>query len=150
MADLRQRPYVQFNFLVDIGTGNDDSVQAGFQECSGIGSDVSVSDYRSGDEKGSRVQKIKGLNKATDVTLKRGIIGSAGLSQWMQDIRNANPGSIRDVVIHVQNEDRTAIVKSWKLIRARVVKHTAGPMNAKGTDVAMEELVLTYERLEME
>jgi C4-dicarboxylate transporter DctM subunit len=41
-------------------------------------------------------------------------------------------------------------VMTWKLLRARIVKHSAGPLNAKGGDVAMEELVLAYERLEME
>ena len=44
----------------------------------------------------------------------------------------------------------TAIVQTWKLLRARIIKHTSGPLNAKGTDVAMEELVVAYERLEME
>ena len=39
---------------------------------------------------------------------------------------------------------------TWKLLRARPIKHTSGPLNAKGTDVAMEELVLAYERLELE
>ena len=41
-------------------------------------------------------------------------------------------------------------MQTWKLMRARIIKHTSGPFNAKGTDVAMEELVLAYERLEME
>jgi hypothetical protein len=38
----------------------------------------------------------------------------------------------------------------WKLLRARIVKYTTGPLNARGTDVAMEELTLAYERLEIE
>jgi hypothetical protein len=45
-------------------------------------------------------------------------------------------------------EARTAVVGSWKLLRARIVKHTSAPLNAKGTDVAMEELVLACEGLE--
>ena len=45
---------------------------------------------------------------------------------------------------------RTATVQAWRLINARIMKHTSGPFNAKGTDVAMEELTLSYERLEME
>jgi phage tail-like protein len=57
---------------------------------------------------------------------------------------------MRNVAIHLQNEDHTAIVMTWKLLRARIVKHTSGPFNAKGTDVAMEELTLAYERLELE
>jgi hypothetical protein len=42
------------------------------------------------------------------------------------------------------------VVQTWKLLRARIIKHISGPFNAKGTDVAMEELTLAYERLEME
>ena len=35
-------------------------------------------------------------------------------------------------------------------MRARIIKYVIGPFNAKGTDVAMEELTLAYERMEME
>ena len=150
MAVLRERPYVQFNFLVDLGTGNTDGIEAGFQECSGIGMEVTVAEYRNGNAKENSVMKITGMNKATDVTLKRGVIGSLNLYQWLNDIRNGDQSALRTVIIHLQNEDHTAIVQTWKLQRARIIKHTSGPLNAKGTDVAMEELVLAYERLEME
>jgi phage tail-like protein len=150
MATQRDRPYVQFNFLVDLGTGNTDGPQAGFQECSNIGMEVTVAEYRNGNEKENSVRKITGLNKATDVTMKRGVIGSLDLYSWLNDIRNGNQNAIRNVVVHLQNEDHTAIVQTWKLMRARIIKHVSGPMNAKGTDVAMEELTMAYERLEME
>ena len=52
--------------------------------------------------------------------------------------------------IHLQSEDHTQVIQTWTLLRARIIKHTSGPLNAKGTDVAMEEMVLAYERLEME
>lgn len=150
MAVLRDRPYVQFNFLIDLGTGVTDGPEAGFQECSGIGMEMTVSEYRNGNEKENSVRKITGLNKATDVTLKRGVIGSLNLYNWLNQIRNGDQGALRTVVVQLQNEDHTAVVQTWKLLRARIIKHTSGPMNAKGTDVAMEELVLAYERLEME
>jgi phage tail-like protein len=141
---------VQFNFLVDLGTGTTDGVEAGFQECSNIGMEVTVAEYRTGNSKENSVRKITGLNKATDVTLKRGVIGSLNLYRWLDDIRNGNQMAERTVVIQLQNEDHTAVVQTWKLLRARIIKHVSGPMNAKGTDVAMEELTLAYERLEME
>jgi phage tail-like protein len=150
MAVQRDRPYVQFNFLVDLGTGNTEGPQAGFQECSGIGMEVTVSEYRPGNAKENSVMKITGLNKSTDVTLKRGVIGSLDLYNWLNQIRNGDQTALRTVTIQLQNEDHTATVQTWKLLRARVIKHTSGPLNAKGTDVAMEELVLAYERLEME
>lgn len=149
MAVLRDRPYVQFNFLVNLGDGNTEGPEAGFQEVSGIGMEVTVSEYRNGNEKENSVRKITGLNKSTDVTLKRGVIGSLNLYAWLNQIRNGDQAAHRTVVIQLQNEDHTAVVQEWKLLRARITKHTSGPMNAKGGDVAMEELVLAYERLEM-
>ncbi len=150
MAVLRDRPYVQFNFLVDLGTGSTDGPEAGFQELSNIGMEVTISEYRTGNSKENSVRKITGLNKATDVTLKRGVIGSLNLYNWLNDIRNGNQNAERTVIIQLQNEDHTEIVQTWKLLRARIIKHVSGPMNAKGTDVAMEELTISYERLEME
>ena len=150
MAVFRDRPYTQFNFLVDLGTGVTEGPAAGFQEVSGIGMEVTVTEYRNGNSKENSVMKITGLNKSTDVTMKRGIIGSLDLYQWLNQIRNGDQNALRTVTIQLQNEDRTGIVQSWKLLRARIIKHTSGPLNAKGTDVAMEEMVLAYERLEME
>jgi phage tail-like protein len=150
MAALRDRPYVQFNFLVDLGTGSTEGPDAGFQECSNIGMEVTVAEYRNGNEKENSVRKITGLNKSTDVTLKRGVIGSLNLYQWLNEIRNGDQNATRTVVIQLQNEDHSQVVQTWKLMRARIIKHVSGPLNAKGTDVAMEEMTLSYERLEME
>jgi phage tail-like protein len=150
MAVQRDRPYVQFNFLVDLGTGVTEGPQAGFQECSNIGMEVTVAEYRTGNMKENSVQKITGINKATDVTLKRGVIGSLDLYEWLDQIRNGDQAAYRTVTVQLQNEDHTQVVTTWKLLRARIIKHVSGPMNAKGTDVAMEELTMAYERLQME
>jgi phage tail-like protein len=150
MAVLRDRPYVQFNFLVDLGTGETDGPEAGFQECSSIGLEVAVTEYRNGNDKGNEVRKITGLAKVSDVTLKRGLMGSLALYQWLNDIRNGNQNALRTVTIQLMSEDHTAVVMTWKLLRARIIKHVSGPLNAKGSDVAMEEITLAYERLEIE
>jgi phage tail-like protein len=150
MAVLRDRPYAQFNFLVDLGTGATDGPEAGFQECGALSMSVDVIEYRNGNEKENNPRKLTGLARVSDVTLKRGIIGSLALYKWLDQIRNGDPAGLRTVVIHLQNEDHTAIVMTWKLLRARIVKHTSGPLNGKGTDVAMEEITLAYERLEIE
>ena len=150
MPEKRDRPYVQFNFLVDLGDGNTEGPDAGFQEISGIGMEVTVSEYRNGNSRENSVMKVTGMNKATDVTMKRGVIGSLNLYDWLHQIRNGDQNALRTVTIQLQNEDHSKVVQTWKLLRARIIKHTSGPLNAKGTDVAMEELVVAYERLEME
>jgi phage tail-like protein len=150
MAVPRDRPYVQFNFLVDLGNGVTEGPAAGFQEISNIGMEVTVAEYRTGNMKENSVQKINGMNKATDVTMKRGVIGVLDLYQWLDQIRNGDQAALRTVTVQLQNEDHTQVVQTWRLLRARIIKHVSGPMNAKGTDVAMEELTLAYERLQME
>jgi phage tail-like protein len=150
MAVLRERPYAQFNFLVDLGTGDTDGPEAGFAECGTISASVDVIEYRNGNDKENGPRKVTGLGRVGDVTLRRGVIGSLNLYQWMDQVRNGDPAAMRTVVIRLMSEDHTAVVMTWKLLRARIVKYSTGPLNAKGTDVALEELTLAYERLEME
>jgi phage tail-like protein len=150
MAVLRDRPYHQFNFLVDLGTGDPEGVEAGFAECSAIGMEVEVVEYRNGNDRENAVRKLTGLQKVSDVTLKRGLIGSLDLYDWLDQIRNGDQNALRTVTIRLQSEDHTEIVMTWKLLRARIVKYVSGPFNAKGSGVAIEELTLAYERLELE
>jgi phage tail-like protein len=150
MAVQRERPYVQFNFLVYLGDGNEQSPAGGFQELSNVGMEVTVAEYRNGNAKENSVQKITGMNKATDVTMKRGVIGSLNLYQWLDAIRNGDQNARKDVTVELWDEAHTQAVQTWRLKRALITKLVNGPFNAKGTDVAMEELTLAYERLEME
>jgi phage tail-like protein len=150
MAVLRERPYAQFNFLVDLGIGETEGPQAGFQECGPIGMSVDVLEYRNGNEKENAVRKLSGLARVSDVTLRRGIIGSLDLYSWLDQIRNGDQGAYRTVTIQLLNEDHTAVAMTWQLLHARIVKYVTGPLNALGREVAMEELTLAYERLEME
>ena len=150
MATMRDRPYTQFNFSVDLGDGNTEGPRAGFQEMSEIGTELAVIEYRNGNSKENAPIKLTGLSKAGNVTLKRGVIGSLDLYQWLDQIRNGDQNALRTVTVQLMNEDHSAVVQTWKLLRARIIKHTSGPFNAKGNDVAMEEIVLACERIELE
>jgi len=145
----RNHAYGKFNFLVELGTGDTKGPQAAFQECN-IGIEVTVPEDRSRNKKGKSVRKITGLNKSTDITFKRGVIGSLNLFNWLNEICKGNQATTRDVTIQLQSKDHRAVVQTWKLVRARIIKFVSGPMKAKGTDVAMEELTLAYKRLELE
>ena len=150
MATQRERPYNRFNFLVDLGDGNTEGPDAGFAEVSGLGMQLEVIEYRNGNSCENEPMKITGLARVGDVTLRRGLIGSLKLYHWINQIRNGDTNALRTVTIQLQNEDHTATVQTWKLLRARNVKHVSGPFTAKGGDVAREEMVLAFERLELE
>ena len=82
-----------------------------------------MAEYRRGNATENSVQKVTGLNKATDVTLKRGVIGMLDLYQWLDQIRNGDQTAYRTVLIHLQSEDHNATpVLTWKLLRARSIK----------------------------
>lgn len=150
MAVERDRPYTGFNFLVDLGTGVTDGPQAGFAECSRIGMEVAVVEYRAGNMKENGPQKLTGLNRCADVTLRRGVIGSLDLYRWLDQIRNGDAMAYRTVTVELQNEDHTAVVMTWKLLRARIVRYIAGPFEALGDGLPLEEIAIAYERLQVE
>jgi phage tail-like protein len=150
MAVQRDRPYPGFNFLVDFGTGKTDGPAAGFRECSSIGLELCVVEYRNGNEKENNARKLTGLARVPDVTLRRGIIGSLDLWAWINQVRNGDVGALRTVTISLMDEAHTAVVQAWKLLRARPVRHASGPFDAQSCEVAVEELTLAYERLELE
>lgn len=93
-------------------------------------------------EASSLPRKIHGLNKAGDVTLKRGVVNSQALFDWLRGAHLS-----RDAVL-IQRDEASALVGTWELSKSRVTKYAGPALNAKGTDVAIEELVLGYERLE--
>src|ERR1051325_2907647 len=142
----RDRPYLQFNFLVNLGGGTDpSSIQGG----SGLGTQITQTDYRVGNSPINNVIKLSGLNKASDVTLKRGIIDPEALFDWLNDVRDGNANARRTVTVELQSENHQTVSR-WIMNEARPMKYTLGGLNAKGNDAAMEELVLSYERLSVE
>jgi phage tail-like protein len=150
MATLREKPYAQFNFLVDLGTGDTDGADAGFEEVLVPEVWLDVIEYRNGNDKENTVRKITGLEHCGNAVLKRGVIGSLNLYQWYNQVRNGDQNALRNVTIKLQNEDHTAVVVTWKLFRARPVRLKWGPLNGKGKEVVVEYLELACERLEME
>lgn len=149
MAEFRERPYSQFNYLVDLGTGDTDSPQAGFSEVSGLGMEINMAEYRNGNEKDNAPRKITGSYKVTDVTLKRGVIGSLDLYEWLNQIRNGEQDALRTVTIQLLSEDRATVAAEWQLSNARPLKYTGPTLSGAGTEVAIEELVLACERIDL-
>jgi phage tail-like protein len=152
MAVERERPYSGFNFRVVIENGPDAaSTKAGFQEVSGLGMEITVAEYRAGNFKDNAPIKVTGTYKVPDVTLKRGVIGDLEtLYQWIHEVRNGSQEQLRTVTVELQSEDHTQTVQAWKLINARPMNYKGPDLSGTGTDVAIEELVLAIERIELE
>lgn len=150
MASERDRPYSAFNYLVDLGGGEGtDSPRAGFQEVSGLSVEITMQEYRAGNDKRSAPMKIPGLYKVPDVTLKRGLLGATDIAEWLDQVRQGQDAR-RTVVVQLQNEQRSDVAMTWILQGAQPLKYTGPTLSGAGTDVAVEELVLAVEDIRME
>jgi phage tail-like protein len=151
MAVTRDDPYGSFNFLVDLGTGDTESVRAGFQEVTGLNTEATQAEYRNGNEKANHVRKVSGMYKVGDITLKRGLIGATDLYEWISQVRRGDRSAMRSVTITLQDEAHEGPVMTWRLTRARPMRYTSPSLNGKGgTDVAIEELVVSCEDMTIE
>ncbi len=152
MSTYRDTPYSAFNFQVELESGQGAEVKAGFADVSGLNAEITVAEYRNGNSPVNYVQKLPGIHKSGDVTLKRGVIGAQNLYDWIEKVRTGKVSEAkRNVVIKLMSEDRSDAVVTWKLHNAMPIKWTGPTLTAKGGgDVAMEELVLSVEMLEQE
>jgi len=92
------------------------------------------------------VRKIPGVHKVGDVTLKRGLVGSKDLFDWINITRTDGYKSKRTITITMLDEARSGPVATWRLQGAMPSKYTGPTLAGKGGgDVAMEELVLSCE-----
>lgn len=151
MPTYRSNPYGAFNYIVALagrtGDGAEGTVVGGFSDASGLGLDVSYSEYRNGNERFNTVRKVPNTHKNDDVTLKRGLIGSDDLFDWLKGVRDgvADP---RNISITLLDEARNP-VGVFTLRNAQPKKWTGPTLAAKGGgEVAMEELHLVHEGIE--
>ena len=151
MPTFRENPYGAFNYIValggDQGDGSEGQIIGGFSDVTVGGLDVSYSEYRNGNEKFNTVRKIPNTHKLDDVTLKRGLVGSPDLFEWLKGVRDGTADA-RQVTITLLDEARNPVA-TFRLRRAQPKKWTAPTLSAKGGgEVAMEELHLVHEGIE--
>lgn len=144
----RETPYGAYNFLVDFGGAESPtSALGGFSDVSGLGTEITLMEYRQGNDLENQVHKVPGIRKVGDVTLKRGVMGTKSFWDWVNIVRR-DPQHKRVVNIILQDEQHVPIL-GWKLVNARPMKWTGPTLAAKGgSDVAMEEIVIASEGIE--
>jgi phage tail-like protein len=150
MATERNRPYVGMNFRVKIGDSDESSVAAGFSEVSGLGLDVSIAEYRAGNAPTNEPIKVPAVVKTPDVTLKRGVIGElALLHEWVNALRNGDESARRNVTIELMSEDRSTVGQTWRLLNTMIMSYKGPSLTGTNANIAVEEVVLSAERIEM-
>jgi phage tail-like protein len=150
MAIARERPYLNGNFQVDLGTGDAGSVRAGFAEVFLPEAGIEVVEYRNGNERANEPRKLIGSVGYGNLVLRRGLIGELDLYEWWNQARNGDASARRNVTVRLLAEDRGDVVFTWKFTNAWPTRYSSPTLSAGGNDVAMEEIELAFERMEIE
>jgi phage tail-like protein len=139
-----QYPLPAFHFTVDWG-----GERVGFSEVSGLTQENQAIEYRDGSFPEFSSIKMPGLQKYSNVTLKRGIVKSDNeFFQWLSTIK-MNTIERRDLVINLLNEEHEPVMV-WKIHNAFPVKIEGPGLKATGNEVAIESIELAHEGLEIQ
>ena len=152
MAVFRDNPYGGFNFLVNLGGASGDgspgTIVGGDFEVTLPTAEMELTDYRAGNERAASPRKTTGLTRYSNVTLRRGLVGSTDLWEWFKHVRDGEQDR-RSVAVTLLDEGHRPVM-TWKLTNCLPIKYTGPTLNARGSEVAIEEIVLSVERLEIE
>lgn len=143
MAD--QDPLVSSWFGVEF----QGQVVGAFRECTGLGSENEVVEYKASGQKGEFViKKVPGRLKWNNITLKRGITDAMDMWQWRKLVEQGKISDARkNGTITMYNQQGNAIAK-WNFTNAWPSKLSGPSANAGNNEVAIEELELTHEGYE--
>jgi phage tail-like protein len=141
-ASQRNDPYKNFNFLVEI----DGIARAAFSEVSGLVSETTVVEYRSGSEFGTR--KLPGLTKYANIVLKRGITQDKDLWHWRKSVIDGDVQR-RNGTIKLLDDQRQEVLR-WNFREGWPCKWEGPAFNAKSNEVAIETLEIAHEGLELD
>jgi len=144
MAETSSRndPFASFNFIVDI-----QGMRAGFSEVGGLSTETTIIEYREGNED-ITARKMPGQAKYANLTCKRGFTNSKDLWEWRKKVIQGQVQRLPGTITLLDESRKTALV--WKFFEAWPSKWAGPAMNAKNNDVAIEEMEIAIEGLELE
>ena len=118
-----------------------------FAECTGLEATMEPKVIKAGGANYGSAQRAGQVSFAT-VILKRGITSTRHLWDWFALVAGGASAYRLDVRIAVQNAAGDTVL-AWCLERALAVKFKAADLNAKGSEIGIEELHLVHEGLRL-
>lgn len=149
-------PLHVFRFQVDF---LDDSLASGaegqpkamcsgaFAECTGLEATMEPKVIKEGGRNDGALQRVGPVTHAT-VVLKRGMTSTRDLWQWFSLVSGGAYSHRLSATVTVSDHAGNPVL-AWKLRRALPVKFKAADLNARGTEVGIEELHLAHEGLSL-
>ena len=137
-------PLVKFHFQVEWG-----GTKIGFTEVSGLDVESEVVEYRDGASREYSKLKMPGMQKYSNITLKRGTFKSDNeYFNWWNTVQ-LNTIERRDITISLLDEEHEPMV-TWKVKNAWPTKVQSTDLKADGNEVAIESMELVHEGLSIQ
>ena len=127
-------PIVKFHFQVEWG-----GTKIGFTEVSGLDVETEVVEYRHGASPEYFKTKMPGMQKYSNITLKRGTFATDNeYFAWWNTVK-LNTIERRDITISLLNEEHSPVIV-WKVKNAWPTKIQSTDLKADGNEVAIESM----------
>lgn len=141
----RTDPLISAQFAVEF----QGVIQGSFQECTGMGSENEVVEYKASGEKGAYViHKLPGRMTWNNITLKRGITDSMDLWEWRKLVEEGKIDEARKNGSIIMFDQTGKEIARWNFQNAWPCKLTGPTANAGENSAAIEELEITHEGYE--
>lgn len=138
-------PMPKFRFEVDLGK---ELKGIAFQEVSGMDKEVQVIEYRKSNSKLFSVEKMPGIAKYGNITMKRGVfVKDNRFWEWMNEIK-MNTIKRRTILIKLLDENGKVTVQ-WTLHNAWPTKISGTDLKSDDSSVALDTLEIAHEYMEV-
>lgn len=134
-------PYRGYNFKIEI----QNVVEGHFAACSGIVIKVNAQSYREGGNS-QLTHRIPCAVEYADVTLSYGLTKSMELWKWFMEAVDGKPCR-RNISIVVLDTDGQTEGTRWNLFNAWPTQWNGTPLNASGSEVAIESMTFAFESI---
>jgi conserved hypothetical phage tail region protein len=135
--------------LTNIGAGSAVNICTGaFSECTGLEATMEPKVIKEGGQNYGAAQRAGPVTFAT-VILRRGMTTTRHLWRWFDLVTSSGGYAYRLAAIITMQDMKGNPVVCWKLTKAMPVKFKAADLNAKGTEIGIEELHLAHEGLSL-
>lgn len=125
------------------------AIVGAFQECTGMGSENEVIEYKASGPKGQFViHKVPGRLKWNNITLKRGITDAMDLWDWRKRVEEGQVEEARKDGSIVMFDQTGQEMARWNFTNAWPSKLSGPSANAGENATAIEELEITHEGYE--
>jgi len=136
----RNDPYRQFRFRIETGG----IARAGFQKVTFFDAAAAVTEFHE-ESRFKALQKIPGLDRHANISLKQGITDSLDLCDWYKKAIDSGGAAARKNMSIIQTDEAGAEVARWEIVNAWPVKYVHSGFSAKENEVAIDALEIVCE-----